>query len=96
MRDFCVYMLASQKHGTLYVGVTSDLARRLAEHQAGTANAFTSRYHVKRLVHVERFERAEEAIQREKSLKRWPRAWKVALIEEGNPGWLDLAVDALR
>ena len=87
---FHVYIMASQRNGTLYIGVTNDLARRVYEHKEGPGRGFTKRYGVKTLVHVEPFDRAEEAIQREKQLKHWNRAWKVALIEQGNPDWEDL------
>ena len=73
------------------MGVTNDIARRLAEHRAGKAGAFTSGYGVFRLVHVEEFVTAVDAIQREKSLKKWPRQWKIELIERDNPTWTDLA-----
>jgi putative endonuclease len=86
-----VYILASQTRGTLYIGVTNDVARRLAEHRSGTAGSFTARYRVFRLVHVEEFATAAEAIQREKSLKKWPRKWKIDLVERDNPTWTDLA-----
>ena len=89
-KKFYVYILASQKHGTLYVGVTSDLARRLEEHRTETVPGFTSQYGVKRLVHYEVFDDAENAILREKRLKKWNRNWKTRLIEEGNPDWRDL------
>lgn len=88
---FWVYILASMKGGTLYIGVTNDVARRLEEHRRGDVKTFAGRYGVFRLVHVEEFPTAAEAIQREKSLKKWPRAWKVALIERDNPTWSDLA-----
>jgi putative endonuclease len=91
VRTFYVYILASQKRGTLYIGVTNDIARRLEEHRGGKAGSFTARYGVYRLVHVEQFDSVDAAISREKRLKKWPRAWKIALIEEGNPTWSDLA-----
>ena len=87
---FYVYILASQRKGTLYVGVTSDLSRRIEEHRTGAVPGFTSKYGVKTLVHYEVFEDAENAIQREKRLKRWNRDWKIRLIEETNPQWMDL------
>jgi putative endonuclease len=83
-------MLASRRHGTLYVGVTNDLVRRCWEHRAGLAEGFTRRYHVHRLVWFEHHEDIEAAIAREKRLKRWRRDWKIALIEEQNPEWSDL------
>ena len=91
MRIFFVYILASQKRGTLYIGVTNDVARRLAEHRAGKGGSFTARYRVFRLVRIEEFATAAEAIQREKTLKKWSRAWKIQLIEQDNPTWSDLA-----
>jgi putative endonuclease len=89
-RLFYVYILASYKGGTLYIGVTNDIARRLAEHRAGLGG-FTSRYGVFRLVYMEEFPTAIAAIRREKSLKKWPRKWKIDLIERTNPTWSDLA-----
>ncbi|HYG87701.1 MAG TPA: GIY-YIG nuclease family protein [Azospirillum sp.] len=89
-KKFYVYILASQRKGTLYVGVTSDLARRLEEHRTGAVPGFTSQYGVKTLVHYEVYNDAENAILREKRLKKWNRDWKIRLIEEGNPDWSDL------
>ena len=85
-----VYIMASGQHGTLYIGVTSDLARRAYEHREGLVAGFTKTYGCKRLVWYEAFELMTDAIQREKSLKRWPRDWKVNLIESHNPQWGDL------
>ena len=87
---YTVYMLASQKHGTLYIGVTNDIARRAYEHREGAAHGFTKTHQVKRLVYMEVFEDINDAIAREKRLKRWNRAWKIALIEKDNPDWDDL------
>lgn len=87
---FFVYMLASRSYGTLYVGVTNDLARRMDEHKARKGIAFTARYKVDRLVWFTSFDRVEEAISFEKRLKRWRRDWKIAMIERENPNWLDL------
>ncbi|NJM49776.1 MAG: GIY-YIG nuclease family protein [Sphingomonadales bacterium] len=92
-RSPCVYILASQKRGTLYIGVTSDLAQRIWQHRNGETHGFTARYRVYRLVHAEFFEMMPDAIAREKQLKRWHRQWKINLIEESNPDWRDLAVD---
>jgi len=86
-----VYILTNRPCGTLYVGVTSDLARRMGEHRAGVIDGFSSRYELKRLVYAERHEEILPAIQREKNIKHWPRAWKIALIVAQNPGWDDLS-----
>jgi putative endonuclease len=85
-----VYMTASGKHGTLYIGVTSNLARRAWEHQQGLIPGFTTKYECKRLVWAQPFELMTNAIRREKTMKRWPRQWKVNLIERENPNWDDL------
>ena len=85
-----VYMMASGQHGTLYIGVTSDLIRRVGEHREGLTPGFTQRYGVKRLVWFERHDGIAEAIRRETSLKRYRREWKVNLIERDNPRWSDL------
>src|SRR5664279_2144708 len=87
---FFVYILTSKTNGTLYVGVTNDLARRLAEHKAKLVPGFARQYGVDRLVYFEAFDSILEARAREHSLKRWRRAWKVVLIEELNPDWRDL------
>jgi putative endonuclease len=84
------YIMASKKGDTLYTGVTSDLPRRIWEHREGIVPGFTSRYSVKRLVWYEEFPWITDAIKREKAIKSWPRAWKIALIEERYPGWRDL------
>ncbi len=88
----CVYILASQPNGTIYVGVTSDLIARLVQHRSGEIPGFTQRNHVHMLVRYEFFATMPEAIAREKQLKRWHRPWKVNLIESENPDWVDLAV----
>ena len=85
-----VYILASKRNGTLYVGVTNDLARRVSEHKAKHVPGFTRKYGVAVLVYFESFESILEARAREHSLKRWRRAWKVALIEKLNADWRDL------
>jgi putative endonuclease len=89
-RSFYVYILASRIGGTLYIGVTNDLVRRIAEHKAKSAEGFTKRYDVDRLVYFECFDGIEQAIHREKRLKKWTRAWKVQLIEGQNHNWDDL------
>ena len=90
-RNFYVYMLASRKNGTLYTGVTNDLVRRVAEHRSGEVGGFTHKYGVKTLVWFEPHTDVEAAILREKRIKRWNRAWKIAMIEAGNSAWRDLA-----
>ena len=86
-----VYILANKNNGTLYIGVTNDLQRRIAEHKSGLIPGFTRKYDVKMLVWYEEFQGITEAIEREKQLKNWHRAWKIALIERTNPEWRDLA-----
>jgi putative endonuclease len=88
--SYFVYILASRRNGTLYVGVTNDVARRVYEHRIGKGSEFAKKYGVHRLVHVEVFDEAGPAIQREKTLKEWKRGWKIALIEGENPDWRDL------
>lgn len=92
MTDYAVYILASKRRGTLYVGVTNDLARRIHEHHTGVAEGFTKQYAVYRLVYLETTTEVQSAIEREKQLKHWKRDWKIALIEQANPEWTDLAV----
>ena len=91
-RDFqpCVYITASGRNGTLYVGVTSDPVRRFWEHREGVGSSFTKRYGVTCLVWFELHTTMDEAILREKRIKKWNRAWKLRLIEEANPNWRDL------
>jgi putative endonuclease len=88
---FFVYILASKPNGTLYVGVTNNLTRRLSEHKAKLVPGFTRKYKVDQLVHFEVFDSILKARAREHSLKRWRRAWKIVLIEKLNPDWRDLA-----
>jgi len=89
-KRFTIYILASKRNGTLYIGVTSDLAKRVWEHKNHLAEGFTRKYGVDRLVYYETHETAESAIAREKKLKKWNRAWKIRLIEKDNPNWHDL------
>jgi putative endonuclease len=89
-RSYWVYILATRKHGTLYIGVTSDLSGRVYEHREGITPDFTSKYGVTRLVYFETFGMIDDAITREKTLKRWRRDWKINLIERSNPAWIDL------
>ncbi len=86
-------MLAAGKNGTLYTGVTNDLVRRIYQHRTGSVDGFTKRHGVKTLVYFEIYQDAYAAITREKKLKRWRRAWKIALIERDNPEWRDLYRD---
>ncbi len=85
-----VYILASKRNGTLYIGVTSDLPKRAWEHKNDVVEGFTKRYSVHRLVYYELHEDMESAIRREKHMKKWKRAWKLELIEKQNPDWRDL------
>jgi putative endonuclease len=88
---YYVYILASRRHGTIYVAVTNSLRKRLQEHLNGQGPSFVKSYSVYRLVYVESYDRVEEAITREKQLKRWKRDWKIELIERDNPEWRDLS-----
>ena len=90
MKGGWVYIMANRRNGVLYVGVTADLAKRAWQHRQGLAEGFTDRYGVTRLVWYGRHERIEDAIQREKNIKHWPRKWKVDLIEGMNVEWRDL------
>jgi putative endonuclease len=85
-----VYFITNKPNGILYAGVTSDIAKRAYEHREGAVKGFTKRYGLKRLVYYERFDDIRDAIQREKTIKHWPRAWKVRLIHGMNPEWVDL------
>jgi putative endonuclease len=88
--SYYVYLLASRKHGTLYLGVTNDLVRRVWEHKEKAVPGFTARYRVDRLVWFEAHDDVNAAITREKEIKKWRRDWKIALIEVDNPDWLNL------
>ncbi len=90
MAEAYVYILASRRNGTLYVGVTTDLPQRVMQHRDGLAGGFTAKYKVHRLVHAEPFDDIATARRREKTLKGWKRAWKIELIEKDNPDWRDL------
>ena len=90
MREYFVYIFASRRNGTLYVGVTNDLARRAFEHREGAGAIFTKRSGVGLLVYYESYQDVRDAIDREKALKKWRRAWKIQLIETNNPQWRDL------
>jgi len=90
VKQYYVYILANRRNGTLYVGVTNDLRRRVLEHKDGTIGGFTEKYQVKLLVYFEKHNNIDRAIRREKSIKRWRRKWKLGLIESMNPRWVDL------
>jgi len=90
MKEFYVYILCSKRNGTLYTGVTSNLPKRIYEHKHNLVDGFTKKYGVHSLVWFERHESADEAITREKQIKKWNRKWKLELIEEKNPEWNDL------
>ncbi len=89
-REYFVYMLASQRNGTLYIGMTNNLLKRADQHKKQQNEGFTAKYGVKRLVYYERYRHAADAINREKQMKRWKRQWKLELIEKVNPQWRDL------
>ena len=91
----CVYILANKRNGTLYVGVTSHLVKRVYEHKNGLADGFTRKHHVHSLVYFERHEEMNAAISREKQIKKWNRAWKLELIEMNNQEWKDLYEDII-
>jgi putative endonuclease len=88
-KQFCVYSLASRKNGTLYIGVTSALAKRVWEHKNSLVDGFTKKYKVDKLIYYEAHENAESAIQREKQIQKWNRRWKLRIIEKANPAWRD-------
>jgi putative endonuclease len=90
MKGGWVYIVTNRPNGTLYVGVTSDIAKRAWEHREGVVDGFTKRYGLKRLVYAERHDEITDAIHREKRMKSWPRAWKINLIRASNPAWKDL------
>jgi len=91
MKQPCVYILASKRNGTVYIGVTSDLVKRLHQHKSDATEGFTAKYSVHSLVWYEVHENMESAIMREKQMKKWNRSWKLRLIEEANPDWNDLS-----
>ncbi len=86
----CIYILASKRNGTLYVGVTTDLVKRVYEHKNNLVDGFTKKYHVHMLVYFEMHDDIVTAITREKQIKKWNRSWKIELIEKTNPQWRDL------
>ena len=90
MKSYFVYILASQRNGTLYIGVTNDLVKRVYQHKNDLANGFTKKYNIHSLVYFKQYNDIESAIIREKQLKKWNRRWKLELIERENPKWKDL------
>ncbi len=90
MKEYFVYILASKKNGTLYIGVTNDLIKRVYEHKNNLVEGFTKKYSVHNLVYYERYNDIYSAIAREKQMKKWKRQWKIDLIEKDNPQWRDL------
>ena len=91
--QYYVYLLASERNGTLYIGVTSDLIKRVYEHKSNLGSGFTQKYDVHSLVYFEVADDIHSAIRREKQIKKWNRAWKIELIEKNNPEWKDLYFD---
>jgi putative endonuclease len=96
MKQYYLYILASKKNGTLYIGVTNNLVRRIYEHKEGLIEGFTKKYNVKILVYYEIYNDMYEAIKREKAMKKWLRKWKIELIEKTNPDWKDLYEEIIK
>ena len=96
MKEAWVYIMTNRPNGVLYVGVTSDIARRIWEHREGRVAGFTQRYRLKRLVYAEQHDSIASAIQREKNIKHWSREWKIDLIVASNPDWRDLYEEIVR
>ena len=95
MKIYCIYILASKQNGTLYVGVTSNLKKRIWEHKEKIVEGFTKKYNISKLVYFEQTENVLSALIREKQLKKWKRKWKIDLIEKENPQWKDLHLDLI-
>ena len=95
-KSFYIYILANKRNGTLYIGITSDLIKRIGEHKNKVIKGFTKKYSIDKLVYYEHHDTAESAINREKRLKDWDRKWKLELIEKSNPAWKDLYKDICR
>jgi putative endonuclease len=96
MREYYVYILAGKKNGTLYVGMTKELGKRVVRHKSKRANQFAAKYDVDKLVYYEKHKSLEEAVKREKQLKKWNRRWKMKLIENHNPEWDDLFREVIK
>ena len=96
MDFYYIYILASKKDGVLYIGVTNNLVRRIYEHKKGMTDGFTKKYNVKNLVYYETHSEVNEAIKREKQMKKWYRKWKIELIEKSNPEWKDLYYELIK
>ena len=96
MNTFYIYILASSKNGTLYIGVTRNLIKRVWEHRSKTVDSFSKKYEVANLVYYEQSIDIDSAIQREKQIKHWKRSWKIELIEKTNPHWIDLYNDIIK
>ena len=94
-KNFFIYILTNKRNGTLYIGITNDLKRRVYEHKNGLVEGFTKKYRLKNLIYYEILNTAESAIRREKQLKKWKRMWKLRVIEEKNPDWKDLYEELL-
>lgn len=95
MKSYWIYIVASETNGTIYIGMTNNLIRRIYEHKNNLIKGFTYKYNVHKLVYTEQFERPEEALYRESQLKAWRRIWKLELINKANPAWKDLYFDLL-
>ena len=95
MKQYYVYILASKKNGTLYIGVTNNLLKRVYEHKNNLMEGFTAKYNVHNLVYYETYSSIYDAIAREKHMKKWKRKWKIELIEKSNPQWIDLHCDRI-
>ncbi|MFK7750514.1 MAG: GIY-YIG nuclease family protein [Kordia sp.] len=93
IHQYYVYILSNKKNGTLYIGVSNNLERRMFEHKNKLIDGFSKKYNLTKLMYFEIFQHIDEAIKREKRLKKWKRQWKINLIEENNPNWNDLASD---
>ncbi|WP_203258909.1 GIY-YIG nuclease family protein [Hyunsoonleella ulvae] len=93
IHQYYLYILSNKKNGTLYIGVTNDLERRMFEHKNKLVEGFTSKYGLDKLMYFESYQYVNDAIKREKNMKKWKRQWKINLIEEENPNWNDLSAD---